>query len=335
MKPKKAWPYVGNIHGKQFAELLKEYVSEFSSSGGVLNIRSIGSRVVETLLNDVHEKAFDKYTSKMDGFLKSVLPCPNHEVVYKHKTCLDRAMQYFNVKSKYIKDSDSLSIYRKKLLERIAVYSDNGLTCVGGHLKTSLASNVKQSDAFCKKIVDDLFKEKLKPLMDSCEEDDTGKSIDVESAINDVETEYKKRARGPQIWHVYKTELAEKITIFTDALLKSDTTEASAKSNISQREVANSKEEVKDQENVEELMRSLKIEKEKIMHLSWKDDIVEQKKGIANDREEGIAAILSQVNQLLKSHPGLANELQILIAQLKEESKTKEKELMKKHECTD
>ncbi|XP_070547979.1 uncharacterized protein [Ptychodera flava] len=300
MKPKKAWPYVGNINGKQFAELLKEYVSELSSSDGVLNIHSVGSKVVETLLNDVQEKAFDKYTSKMDEFLKSALPCPNHEIIYKHKDCLDQAKKYFKVKSKYIKDFCSLKTQRKKLLENTAVYSDDGRTCVGGYLKTSLASNVKVSDAFCRKIADDLFKEKLRPLMDSYENGDSLQSIDVDLVINDVEREYKKRARGPQMWQVYKTELAEEISMFTASVSKLGAGNSSEKLEVMKAE----EEEKKDQENVEKQMLNLKTNEEKTMRLTLKEDIVEQQKELANDLEESTAAILSQVSQLLKSHPG-------------------------------
>ncbi|XP_070548161.1 uncharacterized protein PF3D7_1120000-like [Ptychodera flava] len=327
MKPKKAWPYVGNIHGQQFAELLKEYVSEFSSSGGVLNIYSVGSKVVETLLNDVQEKAFHRYRSSMDDFSKSVIPCPNHEIIYKHNDCLTKVIKYFNVKSKYINDSALLDMHRKKLLERIAVYAAGGL--VGGHLKNLLSSNVKESDKYCKKIVDQLFEDKLKPLISKCENEDVRRSIDVDREISEIEKEYKGRARGPHIWQVYKKELADKITIFSAAARTADGNEEDAPY-VKEAE----EEEGKEKEKEEEQMSNLKEEEKKTLRLTMKEDITKQQDQIAADLEENSTAILTQISQLLQTHAELAKELQLVRDHMEKESKAMKEELKGKKEKT-
>ncbi|XP_070548305.1 guanylate-binding protein 2-like [Ptychodera flava] len=329
MKPKKAWPYVGNIHGQQFAELLKEYVSEFSSSGGVLNIHSVGSRVVETLLNDVQEKALHRYHSSMDEFSKSVIPCPNHEIIYKHNDCLTKLMKYFSVKSKYITDSSRLNVYRKKLLGKIAVYSKDGHTFVSGHLKALLESNAKESRVYCKRIVDELFENKLKPLINLCQNEDSRRSINVDWEISNIEKEYKERARGPQIWQVYKGELADAIERFYAAVLKSDDDQLDAPvANFHPEVTKADEEETKNREKLEEQISNLKEEEEKTILLTMNDDIAKQRQQLSSDLEENSATILAHVNQLLKTHAALAKELQLINNKIEEENKRMREELM-------
>ncbi|XP_070548252.1 guanylate-binding protein 2-like [Ptychodera flava] len=122
MKPKKAWPYVGNITGRQYAELLKQYVTAFASPGAMLQINTVSHKVIETLLGEVRREAFDDYKDSMAAFAGSALPCATYEVINAHNKYRMKAMRMFEQNSKYINDADRLHSYRQSLKDLMAMY---------------------------------------------------------------------------------------------------------------------------------------------------------------------------------------------------------------------
>ncbi|XP_070547963.1 uncharacterized protein PF3D7_1120000-like [Ptychodera flava] len=174
-------------------------------------------------------------------------------------------------------------------------------------------SNERKSEAFCKKLVENLVDEELRPLIDAERNED-----EISLKIAEVERLYKAKARGPYIWDVYKTDLAKKIRAISGV--------ASTFKDKNKED-----EEFKEKEKTREEMRSIKIQEEETLRKSRQEDIIKQEKQVEDDYNERSEAILAQVTQLLKTHAGLAKELQEVKAKLEEETKKMKEELnMKK-----
>ncbi|XP_070548093.1 guanylate-binding protein 2-like [Ptychodera flava] len=69
MKPKKAWPYVGNINGHQFTKMLQQYVSGFSKTKSI-SVDAVVTSVIDALLQEVVGLVFADYCIAMDEYAK-------------------------------------------------------------------------------------------------------------------------------------------------------------------------------------------------------------------------------------------------------------------------
>ncbi|XP_070547981.1 guanylate-binding protein 2-like [Ptychodera flava] len=206
MKPKKAWPYPGNINGHQFAKMLEQYVSGFSATKSI-NMHAVVTSVIDALLVEEVERAFDDYRKAMNEYAEKSLPCQPHEIIMKHNNCLFKAMRVFQGNTKYINDAERLNKYKQELKGKTVQYSDHGPTCVGGYLYTILLQNEKKSQEFCMELVETLVTE-----IEGPQPGQGRKRLYSNTSLGDYLTkQYKERARGPKKWHVYKTVLAEKI----------------------------------------------------------------------------------------------------------------------------
>ncbi|XP_070547967.1 guanylate-binding protein 3-like [Ptychodera flava] len=203
MKPKKAWPYIGNITGCHFAGLIRQYVYELAVDGTEICMQTVGKRVMEETLDEMEQNAFVEYCNNMGKFAQSALPCPDHEIFKKHNDYFFKAMKNFKKNSKYINDVDLLNQYRKNFEERICIFAKDHHVIIAGYLKGIFEDNVQKSDAFCKQLAMDLVKQKLDPLISSSA--GSGSPVDLNTEIQLVEKLYKEQARGPQVLHVYKT----------------------------------------------------------------------------------------------------------------------------------
>ncbi|XP_070548075.1 guanylate-binding protein 2-like [Ptychodera flava] len=332
MKPKKAWPYVGNIHGKQFAKLVKQYVSEFAINSDELFIHSAVNKVMESLLNEAEELAFIEYRSAMDSFAKSALPCPNHEILNKHRGCLFKAMKVFRDNTQYINDAALLHSHTHHLEERIALFSKDSHACISGHLQVILESNDKKSDAFCKQLVKELIEENVRPLITPF--GSPKPSADLNTAIQKVEKLYKERARGPQMLHVYKTLLAEEIIKFTKAASKSRSSNEDKNKELNRSTkidvLTMEKEELKKKEEFKQQILETKHKVEENIRKAMQDDVARQQSQSSADNKERHATVSSQIKMLFKTHAGLAKELQNINAALEKEHRTSIKLLNKK-----
>ncbi|XP_070548235.1 guanylate-binding protein 2-like [Ptychodera flava] len=336
MKPKKAWPYVGNIHGKQFAKLVKQYVSEFAINSDELFIHSAVNKVMEALLNEAEELAIMEYRSAMDSFAKSALPCPNHEILNKHRGCLFKAMKVFRDNTKYINDAELLHRHTQHLEERIANFSKDSNTCISGHLHVILESNDKKSDAFCKQLVMELIEENVRPLISPF--GSPKQSADLNTAIQKVEKLYKEKARGPQMLHVYKTLLAEEIIKFSKAASKSRSSNEDKNKELDKSTKIDvltvEKEELKNKEQFKQQILEMKHKVEDSIRKAMQDDVARQQSQSAADNKERNAAVSTQIKQLFLTHAGLAKELQNINAALEQEHQMSIKLLNEKTEMT-
>ncbi|XP_070548282.1 guanylate-binding protein 2-like [Ptychodera flava] len=317
MKPKKAWPYVGNINGRQFADMLQQYVTGFSATNSI-NMRYVATKVIEALLGEIEELAFEDYVKAMDGYAESALPCENYEIINKHNTCLFKAMRTFNQNSKYINDAERLHQGREKLKERTAKYSEDGRQCVGGYLQTILKQNETESASFCTKLVDELLEENLKM-----------------SNISHINKLYKELARGPQIWHVYKTVLAEKIEKISREGSEGNQseTECNVTTQLDKHLPEDPvKEEKMEKLKTEEQLIAMKEKEDETMREIVNEDLTKQEEQSDTDFNESSASIKMKVETLLRTHGDLAKELLLINAKLEEENKRLKDELNRKRE---
>ncbi|XP_070547927.1 guanylate-binding protein 2-like [Ptychodera flava] len=294
MKSKKAWPYVGNITGYNFAGLIRQYTYELAFDGTELCMQTIGKKVMEEMLGKIEGTAFIEYCNEMGNFAESALPCPSHEIFNKHNEYFFIALKTFKTNSKYINDVDMLNEYRHNLEERICVFGEEHHIIIGGYLNGILRDNIQKSDAFCKQLAMDLVKEKLDPLLKSS--GGSRSPVNLNTEIQLVEKLYKEQARGPQVLHVYKTVLAEEKEKFRQQIL-------------------NMKQKV--EEDIRKAMR---------------EDVTRQQKQSKADYEERSAAIAFQVKELLQIHSGLAKELMSINKELIKEHHISMEELNKKME---
>ncbi|XP_070548177.1 guanylate-binding protein 2-like [Ptychodera flava] len=206
MKPKKAWPYAGNINGHQFTKMLRQYVSGFSATKSI-NMHAVVTSVIDALLVEEVERTFVDYRKAMDEYAEASLPCQPHEIIMKHNTCLFKSMRKFTENTKYINDAELLNKYKQELKGQIVKYDDQGSNCVGGYLYTILIQNEKESETFCTDLVETLVTEINIPEMRL-----RSKRLHSHHSLADyINKQYKKRARGPRKLRVYKTVLAEEI----------------------------------------------------------------------------------------------------------------------------
>ncbi|XP_070548215.1 uncharacterized protein [Ptychodera flava] len=229
----------------------------------------------------------------MDEYANAAIPCQNYEITKKHNDCMHQAMRKFKENAKCINDAKSLNKYRDVLKEKLVQYSDGDV--VGGYLHKILDQNEKKSDKFCRQLVNELLHEVSEP----------GK-------IYSLNEQYKERARGPQMWHVYKTVLAAKIEDISPTGMKECTSS---------------------DDNVNPVMsvsaRAAEIEKMKAMMVQDSDD---QQKQLETDFEERSAAILAQIETLRRTHQALVDELQRGLDNMREEKKVKQEELTRKQD---
>ncbi|XP_070547888.1 guanylate-binding protein 2-like isoform X2 [Ptychodera flava] len=302
MKPKKAWPYDGNINGPQFAELLEQYVAAFSSSGGALQINKVSDKAMETLLGEVQKKALDNYKSNTATFAGSALPCDTQEVINAHRKYRLKAMGIFEQNSEYINDAKRLHSYRKSLKDSMATFGkDDSSKCSGGYLNVILQSNKKKSEAFCRTLVENLVEKELRPLLEA----DSSKN-EINLKVNELEKLYRAKARGPCKWNIYKADFARKVN-----------TVLSTFKDIKKEE----EEELKEKEKEREEIRTVNLKEEETLRKNLEEDVTKQEKQVVDDCKETCEAILTQINQLRKTHDTLVKELEGIRNKLDEGTK--------------
>ncbi|XP_070548033.1 guanylate-binding protein 2-like [Ptychodera flava] len=313
MKPKKAWPYAGNINGYQFAKMLQQYVSRFSESKSI-DVVAVVPSVIEDQLRQVVELVFTDYRSDMDKYAKKVLPCENYEIISKHIDFLYQAMRKFKENAKYISDAVSLNKHRDELKEELARFSDGVI--VGGYLRIILDQNEKMSEEFCKQLIDELLLEISKP----------GKTLLGwnEDILN---KQYKERARGPKKWHVYKTVLADKVKGMPSRNRKAC---VSYEDNVNPEKSANvpsPEMEIMENTKTKEQILEMKKGDDKAIRASMAEDIDDQLKQLENDFQEINDATKTKIGTLTRTHQALAEELQHSLDNIREEKTEKQDEL--------
>ncbi|XP_070547964.1 golgin subfamily A member 6-like protein 7 [Ptychodera flava] len=188
--------------------------------------------------------------------------------------------------------------------------------CIGGHLDKILMSNERKSEALCKKLVEDLVAEELRPLIDAESSED-----EISLKIAEVERLYKARHEvrtygmsTKQIWQENSDNFRCRVDV-----------QGQKKENVLKEE-----EELKEKEKAREEMRNTQIQEDETMLKSRQEDIIKQEKQIEDDYNESSEAILAQVAQLVRTHSVLARELQEVKAKLEEETKKMKEELNRK-----
>ncbi|XP_070548121.1 guanylate-binding protein 7-like [Ptychodera flava] len=192
MKPKKAWPYVGNINGHQFTKMLEQYMSVFSETKSI-NVGAAVTCVITSLLQEVVEMTFKDYCNAMDSYAKASLPCDNYEIIEKHNRCMYTAMKTFKDNAKYVNDAESLEKYRNTLKEKMVQYSDGDLT--GGYLDNILKENEKKSEEKKKKTSEQILA--MKESEDKAIRDSV--VADIDDQKEQLETDFQERSGATQI----------------------------------------------------------------------------------------------------------------------------------------
>ncbi|XP_070548119.1 uncharacterized protein [Ptychodera flava] len=322
MKPKKAWPYDGNINGYQFANMLQQYVSRFAETEEI-NVDAVVPTVIEAQLQQVVDLVFTEYRNDMDEYAKTALPCQNYEIIKKHNDSMYQAMRKFKENAKCINDADSRKKYRDALKEELARYSDGDV--VGGYLRIILDQNEKMSDEFCKQLVDELFIENSKPGKIHRRQS-SGSNIDL------LNEQYKEMARGPQMWHVYKTKLADKIEDMSTSRRKEYASfKNNADLNMYVRVKAAEIEEL-EKKRIKEKILAMEEEEDKTIRAMTVEDIADQLKQSEADFQERSGSTQVQIETLRQTHVGIAKDLQLLLGDMTEEKKKKHDELTRKQE---
>ncbi|XP_070547987.1 guanylate-binding protein 2-like [Ptychodera flava] len=323
MKPKKAWPYDGNINGNQFAKMLQQYVSRFSETK-IINVDDVVQSVIEAQLQQVVDLVFTDYRDDMDEYANAAIPCQNYEITKKHNDCMHQAMRKFKENAKCINDAKSLNKYRDVLKKKIVQYSDGDV--VGGYLRIILDKNEKMSDDFCTQLVDELLLEISEPGKIYSRQLSSGSNVDF------LNEQYKERARGPQMWHVYKTVLADKIEDISPRGMKECASSDDDVNSVMSVSARAAEIEKMEKEKTKEQIFAMKKEEDKTIQAMMVEDIDDQQKQLETDFEERSAAIQAQIETLRRTHQGLVEELQHGLDNMRVEKKVKQEELTRKQD---
>ncbi|XP_070548508.1 guanylate-binding protein 5-like [Ptychodera flava] len=236
-------------------------------------------------------------------------------------------------------DDDEEVDFKQYLLEeaKTAKYSEDGSTCVGGHLHKILKQNETESAKFCTDLAKTLATEldDPQPGLSRTRHYSTG------SKKNYINEQYMERARGPQKLHVYKTVLAkeiDQIAKYRNPSSDSDKVEKETEETKDAQEEGEhlpediaAKEDIEKEES-EKQIRSMKTLEEEEMRKIRNEDFANQQDQLQADFLETIATLKTQITTIGSTHGDLVRDLQLLFAQLEEENKEKKEVLNRKRE---
>ncbi|XP_070548247.1 guanylate-binding protein 1-like [Ptychodera flava] len=334
MKPKKAWPYVGNIHGKQFAELVKQYVANFDFEGQTLDVHAAGAKVLDELLFREQEEAYKDYCKNMDSFAASELPCENRKIATKHKECVVEALDKFTERTECFNAADLIDRQRKHLQDRCGRVDEDKIS--GGYLRAIIEKNKQKSKEYCTNLARQLVEEHLRPFTSESGPRKSGISADLNESIEHVKKLYNHQGRGPRKDYVYKTEVTEKIAEIAETVKRRKSRTEGR--NVPEADGAKSEAvnvesgEIEERERFRKQILEMKQNVEQHIRRLMREDVERQKQQSDDDNKERSEAIAKKIQQLYKTHHELAKQLQMINTELSREHETLIDELTKKYQ---
>ncbi|XP_070548025.1 uncharacterized protein [Ptychodera flava] len=170
------------------------------------------------------------------------------------------------------------------------------------------------SDEFCRQLVDELFLEISKPGK-MYRRQSSGSNIDL------LNEQYKERARGPKMWHVYKTKLAAKIEDMSTSRSKEYVSfENDADLNMYVREKA-AEIEALEKKRIKEKILAMEDEYDEKSRAMMVEDIKDQIKQLEADFQERSGSTRVQIKTLRRTHVGMAKDLHVLLDDMTEEKR--------------
>ncbi|XP_070547890.1 uncharacterized protein PF3D7_1120000-like [Ptychodera flava] len=164
--------------------------------------------------------------------------------------------------------------------------------------------------ALCRTLVETLVDKELRSLKDSSKNE-------INLKVNELETLYGAKARGPCKWDVFKADLATEI----------DTILSTFKDRKKEEQEA-----LKEKEKEREEIRTMHLKEDETLRKNLEEDVTKQEKQVVDDCNEACEAILTQINQLRKTHDTLVKELEGIRNKLDEETKRALEELNRQKE---
>ncbi|XP_070549432.1 uncharacterized protein [Ptychodera flava] len=210
MKPKKAWPQVGNMHGSHLAKFLQEYISTINDER-IPCIESLWEDVVESLLEASVNKANSVYEREFGSLFAKNVPCDEIDILKHHDRAFCKAMDLFTEETQHITDASLRIKHLRKLKDIIIAFEKDTVTITGGMLSRKIAENEGASDRHCRSVANDAITKMTRTSYHKGEYSSHLETLGRRSIIPLATTNSK--ARGPKKFNVLREHLIKLVII--------------------------------------------------------------------------------------------------------------------------
>ncbi|XP_070552134.1 guanylate-binding protein 4-like [Ptychodera flava] len=217
MKPKKAWPQVGNMYGPHLAKFLQTCVTTINSRSTLPCIQTLWEDVITSLLDGIVNKALTLYETEMSSVLSCDEKFNEIDILQKHEVAVCKATDLYNDETRHINDAQLRQKYFRKLQDVIVAFEKDTSAVTGGILARYIFDNEDASERFCRKVADRALRD-ITRLRD----ERSGSFESIQEMLTCTIGDYIRRSRGPKKVEVLQKHLLKEVrkVVFDKNFLK-------------------------------------------------------------------------------------------------------------------